>query len=137
MQCTYSGCGSDRYTKNGFSGYARMDGTTNRKQRYRCKECMRNYTLPTVEDGIAQKWGISDDTRLRVLSLYHLPRKKKLSYRKTAELINKTLPKGARKVSYSTVRNWVLQSEGFELDKERLAKQKPASYTEDDAGYII
>jgi transposase-like protein len=136
MKCTYPDCGSDRYIKDGFNGYKVHQGVDNRKQSYRCLACNRTYSVPYVEGSIGQKWGHPDDTRFRVLELYHHSRKKKLSYRKIAEQVNNSLPEGARKVSHSTVRNWVLQSDTDKLD-EHLAKQKPAPYTEDDAGYLI
>jgi transposase-like protein len=141
MQCPYPDCGSDRYTKNGYSGYVRTDGSSNRKQRYKCSECGRNYSLPYVSEGVYMSWGHPEDTRQQALELYfhsRKSRKKKLSYRKIAERVSQKLPEGARKVSHGTVRNWVLLSkqEGVASVGKLLAKKKPASYTEDDAGYI-
>lgn len=132
MQCTHPDCGSDRYTKNGRSGYRVHNGADNRKQCYICLACKRVYSVPCVEGSVGQKWGHPDDTRWRALELYYNPPQKKLSYRKIAEQVNNRLPAGARKVSHGTVRNWVLQSE-----EERQIKRKPAPYTEDDAGYLV
>jgi transposase-like protein len=124
MQCPYPNCGSDRSIKNGFSGYKHNnERPSNRKQRYLCLECDRNYSLPFVSSIVYKSWGHPESTRKRALKLYYHSRKNEdkkrhLSYRKTAELINKKLPEGARKISHGTVRNWVLDI--FQEDKVRI-----------------
>jgi hypothetical protein len=141
MQCPYSNCGSTHYIKNGFSGYDRTKGQpTNKKQRYKCLLCGRNYSVAHPAGVIRVSWDHPEDTRQLVFEVYHheRPHGRPLSYRKLAELVNWRLPADARTVSHGTVRNWLNEAEMNEnAVPQQLAKQKPAPFTEEEAGHLI
>lgn len=137
MNCTYQNCGSTRYIKFGLVGYKIQNKHSNRKQRYKCLVCGRTYSVPQPEDDTRRSWERPEDTRRLVFEVYQYerPHGRPLSYRKLAELVNKRLPKGARTVSHSTVRNWLDQAEKNETEvPQQSAKQKPAPFAKEEAG---